>query len=213
MNTKEYFDSAAETWDDKYNTPSLLSFLEKLVPQCGIEKGQAVLDVGTGTGVLIPHLVKAVGPSGSVIAIDFSDKMVQKCKTKYSHIKNVSIKVGNIEDTAFPAESFDAVICLGVFPHVERKEKALQNINNILKQGGKLVIAHALSSKELKAHHKKVSEHVAYDALPETADMIQLLEQTGFVEICNRDEPGCYLCVAHKPRKLGNIHCKLDTFW
>ena len=201
MNAKEYFDNTAETWDDRFCTPRLLSFLEKLVPQFGIEAGQAVLDVGTGTGVLIPHLAKAVGPSGSIIAIDFSEKMVQKCNKKYSHIKNVNIKVGNIEDAAFPAESFDAVICFGVFPHVDYKEKALQNIHSMLKHGGKLVIAHALSSEELKVHHNKVSEHVAHAALPETADMIQLLEQTGFVGIHIKDEPGCYLCTALKPRK------------
>jgi ubiquinone/menaquinone biosynthesis C-methylase UbiE len=199
MSAKEYFDKAASTWDEKFLTPSLSSFLEKLVPQFGIEAGQKVLDVGTGTGVLIPYLIKAVGPSGSVTAIDISEKMVQTCNRKHSHIKNVSIKVGNIEEDAFQPETFDAVVCFGVFPHLENKEKALRNMNNALKPGGKLVIAHALSSEELKAHHKKVSTHVAHDVLPEKAEMTQLLEQTGFAEISIKDEPGVYLCIANKP--------------
>ena len=201
MNAKDYFDNAADTWDTRFQTPSLLSFLEKLVPQFGLKSGQQVLDVGTGTGVLIPYLIKAVGPSGTVTAIDFSEKMVQKCKTKYSHIENVTIKVGNIEDADFTAESFDVAICLGVFPHINHKGKALHNINRMLKPNGKLVIVHALSSKELKAHHKKVSEHVAHAATPEKTEMTQLIEQTGFVEIRIRDEPGCYLCIARKPNK------------
>ena len=199
MNTKDYFDKAADTWDTKYLTPSLHSFLEKLVPQFNITTGQAVLDVGTGTGVLIPYLVKAVGPIGSVTAIDLSEKMVQACKAKYANVKNVEIKVGNIEDTAFPPETFDAVTCFGVFPHLENKEKALKNIISMLKRGGKLVIAHALSSEELKAHHKKVSKHMEHAALPEHEDMIRLLEQAGFVNVQIRDEPGCYLCTARKP--------------
>jgi ubiquinone/menaquinone biosynthesis C-methylase UbiE len=199
MSAKEYFDKAASTWDEKFLTPSLSSFLEKIVPQFGIEAGQKVLDVGTGTGVLIPSLIKAVGPSGSVTAIDISEKMVQTCNRKHSHIKNVSIKVGNIEEDAFQPETFDAVVCFGVFPHLENKEKALRNMNNALKPGGKLVIAHALSSEELKAHHKKVSTHVAHDVLPEKAEMTQLLEQTGFAEISIKDEPGVYLCIANKP--------------
>ena len=198
MRTKEYFDEAAESWDEKFLTPSLFSFLEKLVPQFGIESGQTVLDVGTGTGVLIPYLIRAVGPSGAVTAIDCSEKMVQKCKSKNSHIKNVSIKVGNIEEEAFAAETFDAVVCFGVFPHLENKTKVLHNINGMLKAGGKLVIAHALSSQELKAHHKRVSEHVAHAMLPEKAEMMELLEQTGFMAINIRDEPGCYLCIANK---------------
>ena len=201
MNAKDYFDNAADTWDNRFYTPRLLYFLEKLVPQFDLKFGQQVLDVGTGTGVLIPYLIKAVEPSGSVTAIDFSEEMVQKFKTKYSHIENVTVEVGNIEDATFPSEAFDAIICFGVFPHLENKEKALQNINRMLKPYGKLVIAHALSSEELKAHHKKVSEHIARAALPEKNEMLQLLNQTGFAGIRIRDEPGCYLCVAHKPSR------------
>jgi ubiquinone/menaquinone biosynthesis C-methylase UbiE len=198
MGAKKYFNKMAKTWDKRFINPSLSSFLKKLVPQFGIKTGQSVLDVGTGTGVLIPYLIKAVGPTGSVTTIDYSEKMVQTCKRKHTHIKNINITLGDIEEDAIQPETFDAVICFGVFPHLENKERALQNINNLLKSGGKLFIAHALSSEELKAHHKKVSEHVAQSVLPEKAEMTQLLEQTGFVGINITDEPGCYLCIVHK---------------
>jgi ubiquinone/menaquinone biosynthesis C-methylase UbiE len=201
MNRKTYFSKAADSWDKRFYTSRLSSFLEKLVPQFGLEHGQNILDVGTGTGILIPYLTRAVGPEGSVTAIDYSENMVQICKTKHSHLKNLSIKLGNIEETAFPPESFDAVICFGVFPHLENKEKALQNINRILKPDGKLVIAHALSSQELKAHHNSASSAVMHDVLPEEAEMKKLLEQTGFTETSIEDKPGCYLCIAHKSGK------------
>ena len=198
MNTREYFDDAAETWDERFHTPKLSRFLEKFVPQFGLTHGQNVLDVGTGTGVLIPYLIKAVGPDGSVTAIDLSEKMAQKCKEKHSHLKNVQVKQGNIEETAFPPEHFDAVVCFGVFPHIDNKEKALQNIHRILKPNGKLVVAHALSSEELKIHHRKASKHVAYDMMPEKTEMWNLLEHAGFTQVSIKDEPGCYLCICHK---------------
>jgi ubiquinone/menaquinone biosynthesis C-methylase UbiE len=201
MNAKDYFDNAAETWDSNFQTLKLFSFLEKLVPQFSLHAGQHVLDVGTGTGVLIPYLIKSVGPSGSVTALDFSEKMIQKCKLKYSRIQNVTIKVGSIEDADFPTELFDAVICFGAFPHIDRKGRALLNICRILKPGGKLFIAHALSSEELKLHHRKVSEHIAESELPERSEMTKLLKQTGFVRPSIKDEPGCYLCIANKPCK------------
>jgi ubiquinone/menaquinone biosynthesis C-methylase UbiE len=198
MNPKDYFDNAAETWDERFHTHKLSKFLEKLVPQFGIQAGQKVLDVGTGTGVLVPYLTKAVGPAGSVTAIDFSEKMAQKCETKHCHLRNLTVEVGNIEEATFPPEHFDVVVCFGVFPHLGNKGKALQNINHILKTGGKLVIAHALSSEELKIHHKKASKHVAHDMMPEKEELKRLLEQKGFTEISIKDEPGCYLCIAHK---------------
>jgi len=201
MSRKTHFNEVANTWDERFHTPNLSSFLEKLVPQFGLEAGQNILDVGTGTGVLIPYLIQAVGAAGSVTAIDYSENMIHICKTKYSHLKNVSIELKNIEEDAFPTESFDAVICFGLFPHLDNKEKALQNINHILKPGGTLIIAHALSSEELKAHHNSASSSVVNDVLPEEAEMIQLLEQTGFAEIRIKDEPGCYLCIAYKSRK------------
>ncbi|MCZ2809805.1 MAG: class I SAM-dependent methyltransferase, partial [Candidatus Bathyarchaeota archaeon] len=178
MSKKAYFNEQANTWDERFCTPSLSSFLEKIVPQFGLEAGQNILDVGTGTGVLIPYLIREVGPAGSVTAIDYSEKMIQICKTKHSHLKNVSVELKNIEEDSFPPESFDAVICFGLFPHLENKQKALQNINHILKSGGTLIIAHALSSEELKAHHNSASSSVVHDVLPEEAEMIQLLEQT-----------------------------------
>jgi ubiquinone/menaquinone biosynthesis C-methylase UbiE len=201
MDRKTFFNNAADTWDKRFLTPSLSSFLEKLVPQFGLEHGQNILDVGTGTGVLIPYLVKEIGESGSVTAVDFSENMVNVCKTKHSHLKNVTVELKNIEEDAFPPESFDAVICFGVFPHLENKQKVLQNIYQMLKPAGTLIISHALSSEELKKHHKNAASTVMHDMLPEMPKMKQLLEQTGFTRISIKDEPGLYLCTARKSRK------------
>jgi ubiquinone/menaquinone biosynthesis C-methylase UbiE len=201
MSRKAYFYEQSNTWDERFHTPNLSSFLEKLVPQFGLKARQNILDVGTGTGILIPYLIRAVGAAGSVTAIDYSENMIQICKTKHSHLKNVNVELKNIEKDAFPTEFFDAAICFGLFPHLENKEKALQNINHLLKAGGTLIIAHALSSEELKTHHNNASSAVVHDMLPEKAEMTQLLEQTGFAGIRIKDEPGCYLCIARKSRK------------
>lgn len=198
MTRKVYFNEAANTWDKRFCTQELASFLEKLVPKFGLEPGQNILDVGTGTGVLIPYLIQTVGSSGSVTAIDYAEKMVQICRSKHSHSKNVIVKLQDVEEDDLPPESFDAVTCFGLFPHLDEKEKALRNMNNSLKLGGILIIAHALSSEEIKAHHNRASSSLVDDTLPEEAEMIQLLKRTGFREIHIKDEPGCYLCLSTK---------------
>ena len=80
MSRKAYFNKAAETWDQKYCALELETFLEEIVPTFGLKLGQRVLDLGTGTGALIPSLIRAVGSFGSVTAIDYAEKMIQRCR-------------------------------------------------------------------------------------------------------------------------------------
>jgi ubiquinone/menaquinone biosynthesis C-methylase UbiE len=197
MSRKAYFNQAAETWDQENYKPKLESFLEELVPTFGLRFGQRVLDLGTGTGVLIPFLIKAVGSSGSVTAIDYAERMVQICSAKYSHFKNVKVILQDVEELDLPREYFDTITCFGLFPHLENKEKALNNMNYALKLGGKLIIAHALSSDEIKEHHKKASP-VAQDQLPKETVVKRLLKRAGFSKVHITDKPGLYLCLATK---------------
>ncbi len=157
------------------------------------------MDVGTGTGILITFLHKAVGSKGHITAIDYAQNMVNICKTKYAHLPNVSIMVADAEKLQFPDESFDAVTCFGLFPHLDNKEAALNQFHRVLKHKGKLVIAHALSSAEIKSHHQSAPQSVAKDVLPAEAEMRRLLQQAGFTGITIADKKGSYLCTSTKP--------------
>jgi len=155
--------------------------------------------VGTGTGVLIPFLIQAVGPSGWVTAIDNSEKMLEICRERYAHVRNVTVKLQDVEELDLPSRSLDYVICFGLFPHLENRERALRQISRVLRSGGRLVIAHALSSDEIRAHHHEASSAVSQDVLPKKPEMTRLLKGIGFTEIHIEDEPGHYLCISTKP--------------
>ena len=198
INRQEFFNDAADTWDKRFQSKELISFLRQLVPTYNLQRGQRILDVGTGTGVLIPFLLEAVGPTGHVTAVDYAEKMVEVCNAKYAGVPNVSVAVQRVENLDFPSEFYDAVTCFGLFPHLERKEAALAQLNRVLKPGGKLIIAHALSSTEIITHHRR-SSVVAHDVLPDKTEMKRLLERAGFTGIHITDEPGCYVCLSTKP--------------
>jgi len=198
MNRKAYFNKVAGIGDKKYRTPQLESFLMNFVPLFGLKTGQNILDAGTGTGILIPYLINAVGPSGSITAIDYTENMVKICSTKSSHLKNVSVKLQDIEEPGLPLRHYDTITCFGIFPHIVDKKKALRHMNQLLKSKGKLIIAHALSSSEIRMHHKITTSPVFYDALPEKHEMEWLLKKAGFVNFRIEDEPGRYLCTSTK---------------
>jgi ubiquinone/menaquinone biosynthesis C-methylase UbiE len=201
MSRKAYFNHAAESWDQTYYTQELEAFLEDLIPNFGLKPGQKVLDAGTGTGVMIPFLLKAIGSSGSITAIDYAENMIKMCRSKFSNLQNVKIERQDVEELDLPPETFDVAVCFGLFPHLPRKTQALMRLHRVLKKRGRLVIAHALSSIEIREHHKG-SQPVARDILPKETVMKCLLKRAGFSEVRITDEPGLYLCCATKSAGL-----------
>jgi ubiquinone/menaquinone biosynthesis C-methylase UbiE len=197
VSRRAFFNEAADTWDNSFCTRELTAFLEQTVPTFNLKRGQKVLDVGTGTGVLLPFLLKVVGPTGYVAAVDYAEKMVEKCRAKYGEYPNVNIMVKEVENLPFPPETFDAITCFGLFPHLENKEKALSEMYRVLKPQGRLIIAHALSRKEIAKHHR-ASPVVANDVLPAEESMCRFLREAGFRGIQITDEPGRYLCISTK---------------
>jgi ubiquinone/menaquinone biosynthesis C-methylase UbiE len=196
---REFFNKAAPTWDKTFFNTKLTDFLTSFVPKFGIKLGQKVLDIGSGTGILIPFLLEAVGSSGHVTAVDFAEQMVEICKTKYADRSNLTVMVQSAENLQLSDGSFDAVTCFGLFPHLENKDLALTQFNRVLKRGGKLIIAHALSSQEIRSHHHNAAVVVAHDELPSLQEMCKMLRKAGFENVEIIDKPGCYLCVSNKP--------------
>lgn len=193
-----FFNEIAGCWDKRIQSEKLSQFLDKFVPRFGLEYGQQILDVGTGTGILIPFLLREVGRSGYVIGIDYAEKMIDVCISKYGHLPNVRFEVKNVGQIDYSSGSFDAVTCFGLFPHLENRKEALSQMNRVLKFGGRLVIAHALGRAELVAHHRSSSAVVAQDSLPNSLEMTELLRKAGFGSIRITDEPQCYLCLSNK---------------
>ncbi len=196
-NRQTFFNEAAATWDSHFQTKELESFLEETVALCNIVPGSRILDAGAGTGILIPFLLKAVGARGHVTAIDYAEKMIDKCRAKYGHFRNVSIELQQIEKMDFAPEYFDVVACFSSFPHLNNKVEALNRFEHVLKPGGKLIIAHTLSSAQIKAHHSKTAA-LANDTLPQETEMRRLLKNARFTRVSIVDKPGCYLCTSEK---------------
>lgn len=192
MDKIEFFNSMAETWDNKFYTDDNIRYIQQLVSEFYLPKGVKVLDVGTGTGGIIPFVLDAIGDDGLIEAIDYAEEMIKRARQKFVNEKRVRFSVCDVSDTPFDDGYFDYVICFGVFPHVQDKHKALKEIYRILRPQGHIIIAHALSSEEIRYHHSNCHP-VKNDFLPDEKEMNNMLIDAGFELIRLIDQPRKYI--------------------
>jgi len=193
-----FFDHHAVRWDETMYSPAQSARIRPLIERLNISRGAKVLDVGCGTGVLIPHLLDAVGPAGTVIGIDISPIMVAKaCDKGFLH--NAWFVVAPIENSPFPEEYFDAVVCLSVFPHFIDHRRALSEIHRLLSPSGMIAILHLDGSARINDFHKGFGDPVMNDHLPDGAEMKSLLIEAGFVSLEAEDRKDLYLVSGKKP--------------
>ena len=163
--------------------------LKITVKASGLQAGERVLDVGTGTGALIAFILK-YRPS-EIHACDLSENMLHRVKEKFPQ---VIVHLCDIRDLPLPNDSLDVVFINACFSNIMDKSKSLDNLYRLLGQQGRLVISHPLGRNfivELKKHTP-----FQLDMLPDEEGARGMLEPHGFEIIRFRDEPAFYLVVA-----------------
>jgi ubiquinone/menaquinone biosynthesis C-methylase UbiE len=193
--TRSYFNRQADIWDERIAEKDSKR-LASLAKRLDIRHNDTVLDVGTGTGVLVPFLLEKVGPEGKLVCLDSAEKMLAKARAK-GFKGNIEYMCADICHTRFGDEVFDAVVCYSSFPHFQDKARALKEISRVLTKGGRLFICHTSSRASINQIHQRVPE-LSHDLIPGDQEMQQLLLSAGFGQISLHDEVSSYLATAAK---------------
>lgn len=189
---RAFFNRVAGEWDDTRAVDA--AKLKLLINMSGVAEGDLVLDVGCGTGVIIPLLVNAVGEGGHVTAVDFAEEMVVRAAEKYRRFTNVKFVAEDILKYE-GNEGIDVVVCLNVFPHLVDKLGFVIRIRGFLRVGGVLAIMHDRSRTEVNAIHaetKQVKKH----KLPAAKEVAGLLSDAGFRIMAVIDDADIYFVKA-----------------
>jgi len=196
MQLQEYFDQLAPTWDQEF-TRERLECLGNIVKELGIEPGNYVLDIGSGTGVLLPFLVAELGDEGKIVALDFSAEML--CQAKAKNFQPI-VGFAQADVLAIPLadSSVDLAMCNSAFPHFDDKVKALKEIARVLRDNGRLVICHTMSRKMINQLHQSIGGAVANDLLPDEFQLKRLIKQAGLKVTHFEDGPERYLVIAER---------------
>ena len=136
----------------------IASLLEATRPFIKTEAPQLV-DIGCGTGANLPMLRDVVGPRGAVFGLDFSPLALQWARTQ-GGIEGGQIQLSQGDALALPLRDncADLVTMLDVLEHLSDDNRALGEVQRILKPGGALILSvpayqHLWSAHDEALHH------------------------------------------------------------
>jgi ubiquinone/menaquinone biosynthesis C-methylase UbiE len=118
---------------------------EQLIERSGIKKGMHVLDLGCGSGAFTLFIARTVNEKGKVYALDIQADMLKQLENKLSRpenrdIKNFKLIEGNAYELPFDDSSLDLVNMVTVLQEIPDRNKALHEVNRVLKPGGILAV-------------------------------------------------------------------------
>ncbi len=136
-----------------YNSAELAGLAESITDislGCGnptaigdLKPGQTVLDLGSGGGIDCFLAAKKVGPTGQVIGLDMTPKMLDlaRANAKKMGVKNVDFRYGYIEDIPLPDDSVDVIISNCVINLSSDKAAVFGEAYRVLRSGGVLNVS------------------------------------------------------------------------
>jgi ubiquinone/menaquinone biosynthesis C-methylase UbiE len=118
------------------------TFIEQAIQRMGLQEGDVILDLGSGTGRNVCVMLKTLGPNGSVVGVDSSRDMVRQAQERCSAYSHVAFLHQRIEEPLPFRNTFDKASLSFTLHSLEDadKEKVLANVHRALKPGGKLWI-------------------------------------------------------------------------
>ena len=203
MSQVDFFNSIAKDWDNiiEVNEGKINYLLSKL----NIKEDDTILDIGTGTGVLIPFLIK-LSPNGLIKGVDISKGMLDIARDKFKNISNIQFELCDVEKDNL-LDKYDKIILYSMYPHLENKIRTIVNlVEHNLKDHGILMIAHSSSREFLNNMHKGTDERVSDSLLMEVNEQRDIFINVGLnvIEAFESDE--IYYVVIPKRLMFSNFN-------
>lgn len=152
-----------------------------------LQRGETVLDLGSGGGIDVLLSARRVGPTGKAYGLDMTDEMLALAREnqRKAGVENVEFLKGAIEDIPLPDNAVDVIISNCVINLSGDKDRVLSEAFRVLRPGGRLAVSDVVVRGEVPADIRKSMElwvGCIAGALQET-EYSKKLRQTGFESV------------------------------
>ena len=177
-----FFDRCAPTWDaDMIKSDEIIG---KILDNAEVGADMDILDVACGTGVMFDYYLQR--NVSSVTGIDISPEMAKIAAEKFAGEEKVQVVCGDVEEYAFQ-KKFDRIVVYNAFPHFPYPKRLIKILAGLLKEDGRLTVAHGMSREAIDGHHSGAASKVSNGLM--TADSLRKIFDAHFdveVVISNR---------------------------
>jgi len=191
---RDYFDALAPRWDSLPSPANASERVRRFVERAVPPSAGRVLDIGSGTGLLLEHLKRARPGLRAVVEVDLAEAMLREARAKGD--ASASFVCADATRLPLAVSSFDAVLCFGVLPHLHDLDMACRGFLAALKPGGVLAVGHMMDSATLNDFHAALDGPVSGDRIDTAATLARRLTALGARVDVVEEEPGWYFIAA-----------------
>jgi 2-polyprenyl-3-methyl-5-hydroxy-6-metoxy-1,4-benzoquinol methylase len=170
-----FFDDLADEWDE--NLVRNDEVLRLILDGAQVGRGDRVLDVACGTGILTPYLLAR--EVAEVVGVDVAPRMIQHASANYDDPRvrflNADILTAELD------KRFDRIVVYNSFPHFPNPRELVNSLVTRLAPNGSLTVAHGQSREAINARHRSAARHVSIPLLP--ADALADLFRTAGLDV------------------------------
>jgi arsenite methyltransferase len=185
----QFEDEAARRVEQMYLSPDVVAQRRAVLAALALQRGEHVLDVGSGPGLLLAAMAGVLGPDGLVAGIDPSESMHAIARA-YANVPDgapIDLRPGGATEIPFPDASFDVVVSTQVLEYVPDTDAALAEMYRVLRPGGRALILDTdldsivwRSSDDARMERvlRAWEQHLAHPRLPRV--LLSALRRAGF---------------------------------
>jgi ubiquinone/menaquinone biosynthesis C-methylase UbiE len=115
---------------------------DRVIESLAIKRGDNVADLGSGGGYFTFRLAKAVGPNGTVYAVDVDSDMIQliQRQAKEKDVRNIDVILAKPDDPLLPAKNVDLIFTADTYHHINDRVNYFARAKKYLRPTGRIAV-------------------------------------------------------------------------